>query len=119
MTNTSKIYQGTCHCGKVSFELKTDLKPAVRCNCSICKRKGVPMVTAEEGSFRVTGGEEYLTLYQFNTQRARHFFCKVCGIYTFHNPRSNPALTRVNSGCLDGVDPLALETDLINGAALD
>jgi len=118
MQGTEATYTGSCHCGKVTFELVSDLKPALRCNCSICKRKSAVMVTAKEGSFRVTGGKEYLTLYQFNTNVARHYFCKVCGIYTFHNPRSNPALTRVNSGCLQGVDPLALETDLINGAAL-
>lgn len=114
-----KTYQGSCHCGKVRFELRTDLKPALRCDCSICKRKGVPMVTAEEGSFRILSGEESLSLYQFHTGRARHFFCKVCGIYTFHNPRSNPALTRVNSGCLEGLDPLTLETELIQGASFD
>lgn len=118
MTPEARTCQGRCHCGKVTFELRSDLKPALRCNCSICRRKGVPMVTAAEGSFRVTGGEEYLTLYQFNTRAARHYFCKVCGIYTHHNPRSNPALTRVNAGCLEGVDPLALEIELVNGAAL-
>ena len=115
----SKKYYGACHCGKVKFELITDLTPALRCNCSICKRKGVPMVTAEEGSFCVINGEEFLSQYQFHTGVARHFFCKICGIYTFHNPRSNPNLTRVNSGCLEGVDPLALEVDLINGAAME
>jgi len=77
------------------------------------------MVTATAGSFKITAGDEFLTLYQFNSKIARHYFCRVCGIYTFHNPRSNPALTRVNSGCLDGVDPLELATELIDGAAFD
>ena len=117
MQGTEQTFQGSCHCGRVKFELVSDLQPALRCNCSICKRKGTPMVTAKEGSFRLTAGEEFLTLYQFNTQVARHHFCKVCGIYTHHNPRSNPALTRVNAGCLEGVDPLALNVDLIDGAA--
>jgi hypothetical protein len=119
MQEETRTYQGSCHCGKVTFELIPDLTAAVRCNCSICKRKGTPMVSAAEGSFRITGGEDSLTLYQFHTQAARHYFCKVCGIYTFHNPRSNPTLTRVNAGCLEGVDPLALETKVINGAGLD
>lgn len=118
MPEEMKHYQGSCHCGKVTFELAADLKSAVRCNCSLCKRKGTPMVAAAAGSFKITGGEEFLTLYQFNTRVARHYFCKVCGIYTFHNPRSNPAMTRVNAGCLAGVDPLALEPGLVDGAAL-
>jgi hypothetical protein len=119
MEITKKVYQASCHCGKVRFELVSELTPAMRCNCSLCKRKGVPMVTAEEGSFRIIEGEEFLSLYQFHTHRARHYFCKVCGVYTFHNPRSNPNLTRVNAGCLEGVDPLSLEIQLVNGAALD
>jgi hypothetical protein len=119
MKEQPRKYSGSCHCGKIRFELVTDLKPALRCNCSICKRKGVPMVTAEEGSFRILDGEDSLGLYQFHTGKARHYFCKNCGIYTFHNPRSNSAITRVNSGCLEGVDPLTLEITLIDGAALD
>jgi len=118
MQGEERSYRGSCHCGAVTFELVSDLKPAMRCNCSICKRKSAVMVTAKDGSFRITGGKDNLTLYQFNTKAAKHYFCKTCGIYTFHNPRSNPALTRANAGCLEGVDPLALETDLINGAAL-
>ena len=118
MQGTAKTYQGSCHCGRVRFELISDLQPALRCNCSVCKRKGVPMVTAADASFKLTAGAEFVTLYQFNSRQARHHFCKVCGIYTHHNPRSNPSLTRVNAGCLEGVDPLALETQLVDGAAL-
>lgn len=28
--------------------------------------------------------------YQFHTKTARHFFCKVCGIYPFHRKRVTP-----------------------------
>lgn len=118
MSDNVKHYRGSCHCGRVTFELDADLKSAVRCNCTLCKRKGTPMVLANEGTFKVTGGEDSLTLYQYNTKVAKHYFCKACGIYTFHNPRSNPALTRVNAGCLEGVDPLVLETGLVDGASL-
>ncbi|RME41474.1 MAG: GFA family protein [Deltaproteobacteria bacterium] len=112
-------YQGSCHCGRVTFELDCDLTTAVRCNCSICRRKGVPMLLAAEGTFRLTKGEDCLSLYQFHTGRARHYFCKVCGVYTHHNPRSNPQQVRVNAGCLEGVDPLALSPKLIDGASFD
>ncbi|WP_029913765.1 GFA family protein [Pelobacter seleniigenes] len=114
--DAKKTYQGSCHCGQVTFEVKADLATAVRCNCSLCKRKGFPMVMTEE--FKVTGGEEFLTRYQFNTMTANHYFCKVCGVYTHHNPRSNPAATRVNAGCLEGVDPLSMEVGFVDGAAL-
>lgn len=114
----SHQYQGQCHCGAVKFSLRTSLEPAVRCNCSLCQRKGIVMVTAEVDSFSLLQGEQDLTLYQWNTKVAKHYFCKHCGIYTFHNPRTAPELTRVNAGCLQGVDPLDLEVGVVNGASL-
>ena len=68
-------------------------------------------------SFRLLAGEEYLSTYQFNTKVAKHYFCKVCGVYTFHRPRTAPELYGINVGCLDGVDPLCLEVGLIDGHA--
>lgn len=117
MQGSETLQKGSCHCGKVRFELKTDLSRAVRCNCSLCRRKGAVILTATPGSFRFTSGEEFLSLYQFNTMTARHYFCRICGIYTHHNPRTDPSLTRVNAGCLDGIDPLGLAVELIDGAS--
>lgn len=117
MQGTERHYRGSCHCGRVTFELISDLQPALRCNCSFCKRKGAVMVKAKEGTFRITGGEEFTTLYQANTMWARHYFCRVCGIYTFHNPRSNPQQFRVNAGCLEVLDPLSLEIQLVDGVS--
>lgn len=34
-------------------------------------------------------GEEHLTAYEFNTKQAKHMFCKVCGVQSFYQPRSN------------------------------
>jgi hypothetical protein len=41
-----------------------------------------------------------------------------CGIYPFHQMRTNPHLWRANLGCLEGVDPYTLEANLANGASL-
>ena len=117
MTTTS--YAGSCHCGAVKFEVDTAITPAARCNCSLCKRKGALMTPLfEAGALRILAGREDLTLYQFNTQVAKHYFCCHCGIYPFHQTRKDPGLWRVNIGCLDGVDPYALESSVNNGASL-
>ena len=49
-------------------------------------------------------GEDNLTLYQWGTRTAQHYFCKTCGIYTHHRRRSRDEIA-VNLAALDGVDP--------------
>ena len=118
MPGELKSYQGSCHCGAVKFAVQTTLSPALRCNCSLCRRKGAVMAAVAPEHFNLLSGEEYLSLYQFNTRTAKHYFCKTCGIYTFHRPRTNPGIYRVNVGCLEGVDPFALEVGLNDGTVL-
>jgi hypothetical protein len=50
-------------------------------------------------------GQDALTLYQFNTKSAKHYFCSKCGIYTHHQRRSNPNEFGVNAACIEGVSP--------------
>ena len=54
---------------------------------------------------RILKGREVLTLYQFNTMTAKHYFCANCGIYTHHQRRSNPDQYSFNVGCLENVNP--------------
>jgi hypothetical protein len=112
-------YSGACHCGAVRFEVRTALAPATRCNCSLCRRKGALMSPPfPAANLTILCGEDALTLYQFNTGVAKHYFCRQCGIYTFHQTRTNPLLWRVNIGCLEGVDPYSLKGDVGDGASL-
>ena len=32
-------HHGSCHCGKVTFEVQAKLDYVVDCNCSLCRRK--------------------------------------------------------------------------------
>jgi hypothetical protein len=111
-------YRGQCHCGKVQFEIQSTLEPANRCNCSLCIRKGAVMTRVPADKFELIAGEQYLTLYQFNTRVAKHYFCKVCGIYPFHRPRTAPEVYSINTGCLEGVNPLELKAGVIDGKSL-
>lgn len=116
---SSDLYRGACHCGAVQFEVRSVLTPAARCNCSLCRRKGAlmsPLFPA--AGLTILKGEDALTLYQFNTRVARHYFCKHCGIYPFHQTRKDPLMWRVNIGCLDGVDPYAFAAGVNDGASL-
>ncbi|MCP3706004.1 GFA family protein [Paraburkholderia sp. CNPSo 3274] len=119
-TSTSTTsWKGSCHCGAVQFEVHTAIEPAGRCNCSLCRRKGALMSPPfEGGELSIHAGEDALTLYQFNTRVAKHYFCRHCGIYPFHQTRRDPARWRVNLGCLEGVDVYALEASIADGASL-
>jgi hypothetical protein len=113
------LLQGACHCGTVRFEVRTAVTPASRCNCSLCRRKGALMTPAfAAGELTILSGEEALTLYRFNTGVAKHYFCRHCGIYPFHQTRKDPLLWRVNIGCLEGIDPYTLEAGVADGASL-
>ena len=69
------------------------------------------MVTNE--NFKITKGKDKLKIYQFHTKVAKHYFCSNCGIYTHHNPRSNPAMTGVNLGCIDELDTFNVENVIV------
>ncbi|MBV8660006.1 MAG: GFA family protein [Burkholderiales bacterium] len=113
------LYRGACHCGAVKFQVRTSLDSVARCNCSLCRRKGALMSKPfAADQLEIVQGQDALTLYQFNTRTAKHFFCKHCGIYPFHQTRKDPTLWRVNIGCLEGVDPYSLEAGLNDGASL-
>ena len=106
----------TCHCKGVEAEVNVQqpFTKIIRCNCSICKRKGAIMTMVGPDDFKIIKGAELLKLYQYHSKTAKHYFCSKCGIYTHHNPRSNPSMFGINVGCLDGIDALKLENISIN-----
>ncbi len=115
-------YQGSCHCGAVSFAFEGPdlIESGIRCNCSICKRKGTMMsgFLLRDDELQVEIKNDSLQTYQFGSKVAKHHFCKVCGIYTFHETFRVPGSYRVNLGCIDGVDVLDLDYELFDGASL-
>ena len=100
-----------CHCGFIEAEINVSnsLEKLIRCNCSICKRKGAIMSIVKNENFKIIKGKNKLKMYQFHSKKAKHYFCSNCGIYTHHNPRINPALTGFNLGCIDEIDTFTLK----------
>ena len=106
----------TCHCGiiKAEINLPSKLNKVIKCNCSICKRKGAIMSMVKNEDFKIIKGQDKLKVYKFHTNVAKHYFCSNCGIYTHHNPRSNPAMTGFNIGCIDELDSFEFTKVSIN-----
>lgn len=95
------LYEGSCHCGKIRFQIDTHIIELTTCDCSLCNKKNALMVKVQEGKFKLLTGSDSLTEYRWNTDVARHFFCAACGIYTFHKKRSEPNHYSINVRCLD------------------
>jgi hypothetical protein len=112
-------HQGSCHCGAVKFELTADVTPAIRCNCSLCRRKGIVLTAPfTEADLHITAGRDALQRYQYNAKVAEHYFCKHCGVHTFNRTRRDPTRWRANAGCLEDVDPYGLDVTVFDGASM-
>lgn len=102
------IYQGSCHCGAIRFEVEAPETIEVEnCNCSMCAKAGFLHLIVPLSKFRLLSGADQITTYTFNTGVAKHTFCKVCGIKPFYTPRSNPDGIDINVHCLD-TQPMAM-----------
>ena len=61
----------TCHCEKVELEITLPdggFKKLMRCNCSLCKRKGAVMSPIEKEKVRIVKGQDNLKTYQYPIQ---------------------------------------------------
>jgi hypothetical protein len=116
MVTPIELLNAACHCGSVQFKVRlTDgLNTARRCSCTYCRMRGAVAVTAALDGITFSKGEEKLSLYQFNTNTAKHYFCSVCGIYTHHQRRSNPNEFGVNVACLEGISPFDFAKVIVN-----
>jgi hypothetical protein len=80
---------GSCHCGRVSFEAEVDAEKVAICHCTDCQRlTGTAYrvsVSAARDAFRLTGNAPSRYVKIGDSGRPRHqFFCPSCGspIYT-------------------------------------
>lgn len=109
------LYQGSCHCKAVTFEVEAPADIVVQdCNCSICAKAGFLHLIVPKAHFRLLAGEDNMVTYTFNTGVARHLFCGTCGIKPFYVPRSNPDGIDVNVHCLDTA-PASLTIEPFDG----
>jgi hypothetical protein len=113
-----RAFVGSCHCGAVRFEIESDFLELTTCDCSICKRRNALMVKVHESRFRLLQGADALSLYQFHTHTAHHYFCRICGIYPFHRKRVTPDFYGVNVHCLEDFDPAGIPVRATVGAGM-
>lgn len=99
------IYKGSCHCGRLAFEVEGELGGAVACNCSICSRKGSLLWFVPRDKLYLLAPEEGKA-YTFHKHDIQHRFCPTCGIHPYGegvDPKGN-RMAAINIRCLEDID---------------
>lgn len=112
--------KGSCHCGKVSFEVKGDVSEAMECNCSHCSRKGFRLWFVPKQNLKLDSSLEDMTLYLFNKHQIKHYFCPVCGVQPFGigSDGKGNEMAAINVRCLEGVDMDSLKINKFDGKSM-
>jgi hypothetical protein len=85
--------KGSCHCGRIAFEVEGTPKQVIECNCSHCSRKGYLLWFVPRENLRLTTPEHELATYLFNKK----------------------ATAAVNVRCLEDIDLGTLERKQVDG----
>lgn len=113
-------YRGSCHCGRIAFEVEGEIGKLTECNCSICTKRGALLWFVPRESFKLQTPQADVATYRFGKGRIAHRFCPHCGCAPYSegtDPHGKP-IAAVNARCLDGVDLGAFERVQFDGRSL-
>jgi hypothetical protein len=113
-------YAGSCHCGKIAYEVEGEVKEATECNCSICRRKGQLMWFLPGDKLTLKTPESDMAYYSFNKHHIKHYFCPVCGCAPFGMGagKDGKPMVAVNLRCLPDVDLAGIKINHFDGKSL-
>lgn len=121
MKQPTTVITGSCHCGNLSFELKTVFLPTTltvrNCQCSFCKAHGAATARDPDGNARIMARDaNEITLYRFATKSTDFILCAICGVYvgaTITHAQSKYATLNMNLTDIDisGAEPIIHEDD--------
>jgi hypothetical protein len=113
-------HQGSCHCGRIAFEVEGDVEQVMECNCSHCSRKGYLLWFVLRDQLRLSTPESSLRTYTFNKHVLQHHFCGTCGCapFSFGNDPKGAAMAAVNVRCLPDLDRSDLKVVPFDGKSL-
>lgn len=113
-------YTGGCHCQKVRFQVETEIKEVLACNCSICSKRAHLLAFVGESEFSLQSGKESLKDYQFGKKHLHHLFCSDCGIAVFGSGAGpdGKKMYAINTRCLDDIDATQFPVKHYDGKSL-
>lgn len=122
-------FRGSCHCGRVRFEVDAEIDHVRVCDCSVCHRRGTLSFRVPKEALQLLTPWETLSLYEWGTFTAKDYFCPICGILPFRRPGDPTPMEleqgiepfdgwAVNVRCLEGVDIESLPVKKIHGSRI-
>ncbi len=113
-------YKGSCHCGRIAFQLDAEIAQLMDCNCSMCLRRGGLLFFVPRASLRLATPEADLATYRFGKRHIQHHFCPTCGCAPFGEAAdpAGKAMAAVNARCLEDIDLSALKVVAFDGKSL-
>jgi len=114
------MHKGSCHCGRIAFEVEGEIGGAMACNCSICSRKGSLMWFVARDKLHLLTPDENAATYMFNKHVIKHRFCPVCGIHPYGegvDPKGN-RMAAINIRCLEDIDLATIPVQNFDGRSM-
>ena len=100
----SEIYQGSCLCGEIQFEIRGHFDHFFLCHCGHCRKDTgsahAANLFSQQAKIHWISGREYRSIYTVPTSRHSKSFCKKCGS-AIPTIQLNGKLLVVPAGCLD------------------
>jgi hypothetical protein len=112
-------YEGSCHCGRIAFDVEGEFLSGMDCNCSICRRRGSILAFVPRSDFHLRTPEENVSTYTFKTHTLQHRFCATCGVAPYaegKGPDGSP-MAAINLRCVPAVDLSELQMTHFDGAS--
>ncbi|HET7758199.1 MAG TPA: hypothetical protein VFK87_13165 [Steroidobacteraceae bacterium] len=86
MTFPLRTFEGSCHCGALSFRLQTALPVPLwglrACSCRFCRKHGAATTSDPAGGLRFEIHQPAaLQRYRFGLRTADFLLCRECGVY--------------------------------------
>lgn len=113
-------YKGSCHCGRIAFEVEGTIDSGLACNCSICQRKGSLLWFVPHDNLTLLTPERNANTYTFNKGVIKHRFCSSCGMHPYGegiDPEGNRTAA-INLRCIEGIDLDSIPVTQFDGRAM-
>ena len=113
-------YAGSCHCGKIAYEVEGEPREGVQCNCSICSRRGYLLWFLPREALTLKTPEADMSHYSFNQHRIKHYFCPECGCAPFGMGagKDGKLMAAINLRCLPELDLASIKIKPFDGKSL-